>query len=230
MQPDNVAQLRLQLIADLLQLPEEQLRMVQCLLRDLQKPVEEVASRAAPAVPFDWPHSPLHRLGNHGTVIVTAGTCHKQYLFRGADRLNLLQGKLLTLAKEMDWQLEAWAVFSNHYHFVAWAGPNAADLKEFIQRLHGATANEVNLLDDTQGRQVWFNYWDHELTFQESYFARLNYVHHNAVKHGLVRVANQYPWCSAGWFERTASPAQVKTIYNFKIDRVKVLDDYDPIW
>jgi len=41
-----------------------------------------------------------------------------------------------------------------------------------------------------------------------------------------VRVANQYPWCSAAWFERVASPAQVKTIYSFKTDQVKVEDDF----
>jgi putative transposase len=39
-------------------------------------------------------------------------------------------------------------------------------------------------------------------------------------------MANQYRWCSAAWFERTASPAQVKTIYGFKIDRLKVQDDF----
>jgi len=41
----------------------------------------------------------------------------------------------------------------------------------------------------------------------------------------LVLVANQYPWCSAAWFERTASPATVKTIYSFKTDKLKI-DDY----
>jgi putative transposase len=41
-----------------------------------------------------------------------------------------------------------------------------------------------------------------------------------------VPVANQYPWCSAAWFERVASPAQAKAIYGFKIDRVKVEDDF----
>jgi putative transposase len=54
----------------------------------------------------------------------------------------------------------------------------------------------------------------------------LTNVHRNAVKHGLAAVANQYPWCSAAWFERTAAPAQVKTIYGFKIDQVKVEDDF----
>jgi hypothetical protein len=31
------------------------------------------------------------------------------------------------------------------------------------------------------------------------------------------------------WFERTASAAQVKTIYRFKTDKVEVADDFDPV-
>jgi len=49
----------------------------------------------------------------------------------------------------------------------------------------------------------------------------------NAVKHGLVPVANQYPWWSAAWFERTATPAQMRTVYAFKTDRLLVADDFD---
>ena len=33
---------------------------------------------------------------------------------------------------------------------------------------------------------------------------------------------------SAAWFERTASPAQVKTIYRFKTEKLQVPDDFDP--
>ena len=84
-------------------------------------------------------------------------------------------------------------------------------------------------MDGVTGRTVWFNYWDTRLTFENSYFARLNYVHQNAVKHGLVLRANQYPWCSASWFERVATKTQVKTIYSFKIDKIHIEDDYDPI-
>ena len=76
--------------------------------------------------------------------------------------------------------------------------------------------------------KVWYNFWDTRLTFERSYLARLNYVHQNAVKHGLVPVANLYPWCSAAWFERTASPAQVKRIYRFKVEGVHVLDEFEP--
>jgi hypothetical protein len=47
-------------------------------------------------------------------------------------------------------------------------------------------------------------------------------------KHGLVLVANQYPWCPAAWFERTASPAQIKTICRLNTDQLQIPDDFDP--
>lgn len=97
-----------------------------------------------------------------------------------------------------------------------------------LKILHAKTAGWLNRLDATPERKVWFNYRDTCLTHQRSYFARLNYVHQNPVKHGLLPVANQYPWCSAAWFERTASPAKVKSIYRFKTDTVAVPDEFEP--
>ena len=131
---------------------------------------------------------------------------------------------------DFGWHLEAWAVFSNHYHFVAQSpssDKNATSLREMLGLLHEKTAKWINDLDTTPGRKVWHNYRDALLTFEKSYFARLNYTHHNAVKHGLVKQASYYPWCSAGWFERIAPAGQVKTIYSFKTDKVRVADDFD---
>lgn len=175
----------------------------------------------------DWPRAPIHRLEGKGTFIVTAGTLHKEHFFRDAESLDFLESELLHKAKEYGWDLEAWAVFSNHYHFVGHALEDAESLRPFLSHLHTESAREVNRRDGCPQRQVWFNFWETKLTFEKSYFARLNYVHQNARKHGLVPVANQYRWCSAAWFERTATPAQVKTVYSFKTDRVKVIDDFD---
>lgn len=177
----------------------------------------------------DWPHAPVHRLSEHGTYIVTAGTLHKEHWFRGPERLDLLESALLRIGKECGWQLEAWAVFSNHYHFVGHSGPGAENLRVVLRRLHGDISRALNRLDGAPGRAVWHNFWDTKLTFEKCYLARLSYVHQNAVKHGLVPVADQYRWCSAAWFERTATRAQVRTIYSFKIDRLSVRDDYEPV-
>jgi putative transposase len=234
-------------------LPSDQLRAVENLLEKLEgggtlqsRSIEDQASTSAdqrlaasiaavtpsaPAVPQTegWPHAPVHRISEAGTYIVTAGTYQKEHHFGGARRLNLLESTLRRTAEESGWQIEAWAVFSNHYHFVAHSRRESEKLNILLKQLHAETACEVNRLDGVSERQVWHNYWDTRLTFEKSYLARLNYVHQNPVKHGLVPVVNQYRWCSAAWFERTATPAQVKTIYRFKIDEVRVRDDFEPI-
>jgi putative transposase len=179
-----------------------------------------------------WPHAPLHQLSGRGTYFVTAGTYLKEHFFRTSDRLQVLHRGLLTVARDYGWQLEAWAVFSNHYHFVGHSPQHedsAESLSAMLGLLHEKTAKWINRLDNSRGRHVWHNFWETKLTYQKSYLARLNYVHQNPVKHGLVVVANQYPWCSARWFERTARPAQIKTIYSIKIDRLRVYDDYEAV-
>jgi putative transposase len=122
--------------------------------------------------------------------------------------------------------LRAWAFFSSHYYLII--GFERAEIphRVFIRRLHRELAVGLNEIDATPSRRVMYQFWDTELTFEKSYLARLNYVHQNPVHHRLVAVANQYPWCSATWFEGEASQSFVKTVYSFKIDRLNVADNF----
>lgn len=124
-------------------------------------------------------------------------TYRKEHFFCGPERLTLLTDTLLTFALEYGWQLQAWAVFSNHHHIVSNSPESAATLPQFLNHLHTETARVINEMDGTPGRKVWFQYWETLLTFQKSYLARLNYVMQNPVKHGIVEVSTRYPWCSA---------------------------------
>ena len=177
-----------------------------------------------------WPHAPTHLLSTRGTYFLTASTYLKAHHFRGKARLRVLHRGLLTVARDFGWNVEAWAVFSNHYHFVGHSpadAPDASSLSSMLSVLHVKTAGWINKLDNAPARQVWFNFRETRLTFPRSYLARLNYVHQNPSRHRLVPVANQYPWCSAAWFQRVASPAVVKSIYKFKLDKVNVKDDFE---
>ena len=179
-----------------------------------------------------WPHAPTHRLSERGTYFVTASTYYKAHHFATAQRLDALQRGLLMVARDFSWHLEAWSVFSNHYHFVAHSprkSEDARSLSQMLAVLHARTAGWINRLDGKLGRKVWHNFWDTKLTYEKSYLARLNYVHQNAVKHGLVDLANQYRWCSARRFEEVASPAMVRSIYRFKIDQISVPDQFAPV-
>jgi len=148
---------------------------------------------------ISWPHAPLHELSARGTYFVTAGTYLKEHYLSSAERLKVLHRGLLAVAEDFGWHLEAWAVFSNHYHFVGHSPDEGAqNLGDMLSVLHEKTSKWINRLDDSAGRKVWHNFWETRLTYEKSYLARLNYVHQNPVRHGLVPVANQYPWCSAG--------------------------------
>src|SRR6266567_723294 len=118
-----------------------------------------------------WPHAPTHQLATSGTFFVTASTYKKAHHFKGRSRLRVLHRGLLTVARDFGWQLEAWAVFSNHYHFVGHPPSDTADasnLSDVLSVLHVKTAGWINKLDQTPARQVWFNFRETRLTFQKS--------------------------------------------------------------
>jgi putative transposase len=174
----------------------------------------------------NWPHAPHHAFNQKGTYMVTGSTLDKKLLFKTQEELDLLQAIFLNLASHYQWHLEAWALFPNHYHFIAQSPNDPKTLKKLISHLHATTARELNRLHQTPGRKVWYQYWDSLITFQISYLARLNYVMQNPVKHGMVAYAKDYKWCSAAWFEANASKSQYLTVTNFKTDQVSVIDDF----
>jgi putative transposase len=174
-----------------------------------------------------WPHAPSRRGLPPGAYVVTAGTYLKQRLLDSDKKLDLHLDLLHQLALEFGWQLEAWAVLSNHYHFVGHKPEAGASLKEFLGKLHSCSSRELNRLDQLSGRKVWYSYFDKHLTFETSYLARLNYVHNNPVRHQVVEDARAYRWCSAEWFFQRADEPFYKTVSNFKYDEVSMYDDYD---
>ena len=175
---------------------------------------------------LNWPHAPPHRLLQAGTYIVTGATYQKEHFFKSEERLRFLQDSLLKYADNYQWKLQAWSIFPNHYHFIAYNSENPASLQTLVKVLHQTTANHINREDNAPSRCVWYQFWDTYLSFAQSYFARLKYVHQNAVHHKIVKDAADYPWCSAAWFCNTAPTSFQRTIDRFKIDNLRILDDF----
>ena len=175
----------------------------------------------------DWPHAPLHRFKSTGIFFITGATYLKRHYYRDRESLDAFRDMLFGLAREHSISLQAWAIFSNHYHLVADGAGTA--LHRMLPELHTLQARACNRRDNAEGRQVWYQFRDTELTYERSWLARLRYTHENPVKHGLVRVAADYPWCSAASFEANASPAFVRTVRSFKIDRLNVIDDFEAV-
>ncbi len=171
----------------------------------------------------------MHRLTEQGAYMVTCGTYLKAHHLYSPERLTLVRSRLFEYAEEFGWRLQAWAILSNHYHFVATSLTDPSNLRTMLSKLHTKTAIQLNKWDNTPGRNIWYQYWDSHITYQVSYLARLNYVHQNPVHHEVVSNAENYSWCSAAWFASTARPAMVNTVKNFKTDRLGLHDDFEPV-
>jgi putative transposase len=158
--------------------------------------------------------------------MVTGAILHNEHLLSDNKRKIFVLQTLFERTKLFGWNLEAWAVLNNHYHFIAQAPKDATTLAKLIQQLHSITAIQINKWDNTSGRQVWHNYWDSCLTYEKSYFARLHYIHENPVKPGLVENAIDYPYCSYRWFIERGDEVLKEQVFNQPIDKIKVFDDF----
>jgi putative transposase len=172
-------------------------------------------------------HNPPHYFASNTMYIVTGAILHNQRLLNDDRRKFLILEILLERCAHWKWELEAWAILENHYHFIARAPEDALTLETLIRQIHSKSAVELNKLDKALGRKVCHNYWDTCITLETSYFARLHYVHLNPVKHGLVDNAEDYPFCSYHWFLERADDDFRETVMNQPIDRVDVVDDFD---
>ena len=76
--------------------------------------------------------------------MVTCGTYRKRHHFQSSERLRLLCETLQRLAAKYGWNLQAWAVFSNHYHWVGLSPHDPATLRTLVSELHTETSSALN--------------------------------------------------------------------------------------
>ncbi len=142
----------------------------------------------------DWPHAPPHRLEKGGVYFLTARASERGHILEANDMKDWFQGSLFALSEEFGWTLEAWAILSNHYHFIGHSPDlqdSAESLRAMVRKLHSLTTKELNRRDNKPGRtRLWHNFRETHITHQRSYLARLHYVHQNAVHHKLVAVGS----------------------------------------
>jgi len=58
---------------------------------------------------------------------------------------------------------------------------------EFIRKLHKDTSRKINKLDNSFGRKIWYQYWDHCIRDEEDFYKHFNYIHNNPIKHKKVK-------------------------------------------
>jgi putative transposase len=142
-------------------------------------------------------HGPPHYVGETGYYLLTAACYeHRPLIGRDADRLAAFEADLLATVRLHAKEVFAWVVLPNHYHVLANAPEIEAALKE-LGLLHGRTSYRWNGEEHERGRQVWHRATETEIKSEGHYWATLNYVLHNAVRHGYVERWQDWPFSNA---------------------------------
>src|SRR5262249_32145759 len=94
------------------------------------------------------------------------------------------------------------------------------DLSRPLGRVHGRTSRGINQRDGTAGRRVWYRFSDRQIRSEAHYYATLNYIHYNPVKHGLVPEAVLWAASSVHWYlDQMGDERLVEMWRSYPIDR-----------
>ena len=77
---------------------------------------------------------------------------------------------------------------------------NFDQLSGLFRLVHGRTARQWNIEDATPGRRIWYSFSDRAIRSERHYYATVNYIHYNPVKHRWARSPYDWPESSVHWY------------------------------
>ena len=162
---------------------------------------------------YPW-HSPPHRpnFGHLRFLISAACYQHRHYIGHSPERMDNFTRDLLALFRTHSNQTFAWCVLPNHYHALV-AAPNIKCLLHELGLLHGRTSHGWNREEGSRGRKIFFRAVERAMRSERHYWATLNYVHHNPVKHGYAACWADWPWSSATGYLMQTGTEKAKRIW-----------------
>jgi putative transposase len=140
-------------------------------------------------------HAPPHFRGVSGTYFITGACYEHRPIFEDPDDLPWLAGEVLSALTDAELLYSAWVFLPNHYH-VLLETEDLSIVSEVLRILHSRVATDINGRQDQRGRQVWYRFSDRLIRSERHYFASVNYIHHNPIKHGYVDRMTLWPWSS----------------------------------
>jgi putative transposase len=143
---------------------------------------------------FPW-HGPPHPEAPGEFRIVTGACYEHRHILHSDQRLRWFEQELHTVLKSLGTPCAAWVVLPNHYHVLV----RINEMREFstaIGRLHGKTSFEMNREDGRRGRRVWYRCQDRCMRSEGHFFATLNYIYNNPVKHGYAKQWQDWQYSS----------------------------------
>ncbi|MBZ0202524.1 MAG: transposase [Ignavibacteria bacterium] len=175
-----------------------------------------------------YKHNPPHLFLPDAKYFITASIYLRRKLLKSEDSKEKLLFYIRKSVDHFDWKLEEWVILDNHYHLMLESPGSPEDLPDLMANIHKYSAIWINkhVNNDSQDSKVWHNYWDKCLTFEKSYYTRLNYIWYNPVKHRYVENAEEWNFGSFGDRFRADQEYIMDMKKKYPFDKLKIDDDF----
>ena len=144
-------------------------------------------------------HNPPHLFLPGVKYFITVSSFRHHSIFKD-DEIKI---KMLEISQKgcekFSWILEDWVLLDNHYHLMLQSDPNnRTTIAKVINNFHKFLSLWLRKKDPSLKEQnkLFNNYWDTCIAYENSYYARLNYLWFNPVKHGYLEHPKDYPFGS----------------------------------
>jgi putative transposase len=162
----------------------------------LQQRQELVKQRLKQGFP---PHSPPHPLNLEAFYLLTVACYQHQPILTTSSRRQHLLNLIFEQFIHQGFEITAWVVLINHYHLLVYLH-DFTKLSSIFQKIHGSTSYQWNSEDQQRGRKVWYRFSDRAIRSERHYYATLNYIHYNPVKHNCVNSPYDWNESSLHWY------------------------------
>jgi putative transposase len=161
---------------------------------------------------------PWHRPPHRGLEVPRAyhltAACyeHAPHIGYSCRRMEDTCDALLENLHAFDSRVHAWCLLPNHYHALI-TTDRLPDIMDALGQMHGRLSRAWNLEEKTPGRQNWCGAVDRVMRSENHYWATMNYIHHNPVRHRYVTRWQDWPYGSAVEFLERMERAEVEAIW-----------------
>lgn len=144
-------------------------------------------------------HIPFHLYLDNQIYFITARTYEKVKYFNSNNKLRMLSECINESAEKYKIEVYAYVILYNHYHLSV-KMDKGNKISDFIKYIHGKSGRLAKKWNTNPRRigikRIWWNYWDSCIRNEATFYKRINYIHHNPLKHGYVKKMEDYKYSS----------------------------------
>ncbi|MBN1778652.1 MAG: transposase [Candidatus Buchananbacteria bacterium] len=162
-----------------------------------------------------YTNRPPHIFQDESIYFLTARTLNGNKYFDSDQKKEMILSVLKSALSEFDFGIFAWVILDNHYHLQVKVN-RGIRLSDFVKKINGVSARNLNLLTNQTGRKVWWNYWDKCLATEKDFWVHFNYIHNNPIKHGYLSNLEQlaaYRFSSFSYYLKNKGKEWIDSIF-----------------